>query len=174
MGLRPAITCRDVEKVSWTRFSKKRPRKSFVKALPHNAVQIFNMGDAGKKYEMEIELISEGPIQIRDSAIEAARQSANKCLEKNLPGNYYFKVLIFPHNIIRENKMIVGAGADRLQKGMRKSFGKPSDRAARVKANQRVFKIMLMKKDFEIVKEAMRRARLKLSGAYHTKIVELS
>lgn len=173
MGLRPAHTCRDVSKVSWTRFSKKRPRKSFVKALPHNAVQIFNMGDAGKTYEMEMELISEGAIQIRDNAIEAARQAANKYLEKQIPGNYYFKVLVFPHNVIRENKMIVGAGADRLQKGMRKSFGRASDRAARIRANQKIFIIKLMKKDFEIVRDAMRRATLKLSGLYHTKITEL-
>ncbi len=174
MGLRPAHTCRDVGKVSWTRFSKKRPRKSFVKALPHNAVQLFNMGDAGKAYEMEMELISGGAIQIRDNAIEAARQAANKYLEKQILGNYYFRVLIFPHNVIRENKMIVGAGADRLQKGMRKSFGRPSDRAARIRAKQKIFTIRFMRKDFEIVKDAMRRATSKLSGLYHINTLALN
>jgi large subunit ribosomal protein L10e len=174
MGLRPAHTSRGIGKVSWTRFSRKKPRKSYVKALPHNAVQIFNMGDAGKKYEMEIELIAEDNIQLRDSAIEAARQAVNKYLEKQLPANYYFKVLIFPHNVIRENKMIVGAGADRLQKGMRKSFGRPSDRAARVKADQKIFIIRMMKKDVGIVKEAIKRVKPKLSGAYYTKLNELS
>ena len=174
MGLRPAHTCRGIGKVSWTRFSKKKPRKSYVKALPHNAVQIFNMGDAGKKYEMEIELVARDNVQLRDSAIEAARQAANKYLEKQLPAGYYFKVLIFPHNVIRENKMIVGAGADRLQKGMRKAFGRPSDRAARVKADQKVFAIRMMKKDEDVVREAIRRAVLKLSGTYYTKVTELS
>jgi len=174
MGLRPAHTCRGIGKVSWTRFSRKRPRKSYVKALPHNAVQIFNMGDAGKEYELEVELIAKGNIQLRDSAIEAARQAANKHLEKKLPANYYFRVLVFPHNVIRENKMIVGAGADRLQKGMRKSFGRPSDRAARVKADQKVFAIRMMKKDEDVVREAIRRAVLKLSGTYYTKVTELS
>ena len=174
MGLRPAHTCRGIGKVCWTRFSRKKPRKSYVKALPHNAVQIFNMGDAGKKYEMEIELIAEDNIQLRDSAIEAGRQAINKYLEKQLPANYYFKVLIFPHNVIRENKMIVGAGADRLQKGMRKSFGRPSDRAARVKADQKIFIIRMMKKDVGIVKEAIKRVKPKLSGAYYTKLSELS
>jgi len=174
MGLRPAHTCRDLGKVAWTRFSKKRPRKSFVKALPHNAVQIFNMGDPSKEYEAEIKLLARKPIQIRDNAIEAARQAVNKYLEKSIPGNYYFKLLIFPHNVIRENKMIVGAGADRMQKGMRKSFGRATDRAARVGANQKIFRIRFMKKDSEIVKEALRRARLKLSGSYYTNTVELS
>jgi large subunit ribosomal protein L10e len=173
MGLRPAHTCRDVGKVSWTRFSKKRPRKSFVKALPHNAVQIFNMGDAKKPYEMEMELVAERPIQLRDNAIEAARQAANKHLEKQILGNFYFRVLIFPHNVIRENKMIVGAGADRLQKGMGKAFGRATDRAAKVKTGQKIFTIRLMKKDFEVVKDAMRRASQKLSGAYHTEVIEL-
>jgi large subunit ribosomal protein L10e len=174
MGLRPAHTCRDVGKVSWTRFSKKRPRKSFVKAMPHNAVQIFNMGDASKNYEMEMELMSEGAIQLRDNSIEAARQAANKYLEKQIPGNYYFRVLIFPHNVIRENKMIVGAGADRLQRGMAKSYGRASDRAARIRTNQKIFTIRFMKKDFEVVKEAMKRTTRKLSGAYHVNAIALS
>ena len=174
MGLRPAHTCRNIGKVSWTRFSRKKPRKSYVKALPHNAVQIFNMGDASKKYEMEMGVIAEDNIQLRDSAIEAARQAANKYLEKRLPANYYFKVLIFPHNVIRENKMIVGAGADRLQKGMRLSFGRPSDRAARVRADQRIFVFRMMKKDADVVKDAIKRATLKLSGAFYTKVAELS
>ncbi|MEM3555852.1 MAG: 50S ribosomal protein L16 [Candidatus Micrarchaeia archaeon] len=173
MGLRPAHTCRDVGKVSWTRYSKKKPRKSYVKALPHNAVQIFDMGDAGKKYESEIQVIAEKPVQIRDSALEAARQAANKYLEKQIPGNYYFKVAVFPHNIIRENKMIVGAGADRLQKGMRHAFGRPTDRGAKLRANQPVFKIRFFKKDFGFIQEAVRRAKLKLSGTYLTKLVDL-
>jgi large subunit ribosomal protein L10e len=173
MGLRPAHTCRDVGKVSWSRFSKKKPRKSFVKALPHNAVQIFNMGDVNKPYEMEMELVSNGAIQLRDNALEAARQAVNKYLEKQIPGNYYFKVLIFPHNVIRENKMIVGAGADRLQKGMGKAFGRATDRAAKVKAGQRIFMIRLMRKDIVVVKDSMRRASQKLSGLYHTEVFEL-
>jgi large subunit ribosomal protein L10e len=173
MGLRPAHTCRDVGKVSWTRYSKKKPRKSYVKALPHNAVQIFDMGDAGKSYEAEIQVVAEKPIRLRDSALEAARQAANKYLEKQIPGNYYFKVVVFPHDIIRENKMIVGAGADRLQKGMRHSFGRPTDRAAKLGAGQPVFKIKFFKKDLGVIEEAVRRARLKLSGTYSIKLADL-
>ena len=83
-------------------------------------------------------------------------------------GNYYFVVRPYPHHIIRENKMVAGAGADRIQKGMRRSFGKPMDRAARLKKNQALFTVYVYKgKSSEAaVREAFRRARMKLSGVF--------
>jgi large subunit ribosomal protein L10e len=166
MGLRPARTCRDLSKVAWTRFSKRKPGKSFVKAMPHNQVQIFDMGNSKLNYEVRFDLIAETPIQARDNALESARQSANKYLEKLMPGNYYLKVLVFPHNVIRENKMILGAGADRLQKGMRHSFGRPSDRGARINTGQIVFSIRVMEKDEDKAREAFKRAKIKMPGSY--------
>ena len=45
---------------------------------------------------------------------------------------YYLKVRTYPHQVLRENKMMAFAGADRLQDGMRRSFGKPCGTAARL------------------------------------------
>ena len=52
-----------------------------------------------------------------------------------------FKVIPFPHHIQRENKMLTGAGADRMQTGMQLSFGKPMGKAAILKKNGRIFVI---------------------------------
>ncbi|MBS3069181.1 50S ribosomal protein L16 [Candidatus Micrarchaeota archaeon] len=163
MGLRPAKTCRDLGKVPWARYSKKKPRKSFVKAMPHLSLNVYMMGQKGS-YDTQMDLVAGGDIQLRDNALESARQAANKYLEKVMLNQYFFRILVYPHNVIRENKMIAGAGADRLQKGMRKSFGRSTDRAARIQEGQTVFTIKAKKTNVPQIMEAYRRAKSKLSG----------
>jgi len=165
MGLRPARTCRDLGKVPWARYSKKKPRKSFVKAMPHLSLNVYLMG-AKAPYETQMALVAGQDIQLRDNALESARQAANKYLEKVMLNQYLFKILVYPHNVIRENKMIAGAGADRLQKGMRKSFGRSTDRAARIQKGQTMFTIKTNKVNAAQVMEAYRRAKSKLSGSW--------
>ena len=151
MGLRPARTCRTLEKTAWARYSKKRPRKSYVKAMPHLSLLVYEMGNRKQHF---------------DYSLEAARQAANKYLEKVILGLFFFKVRVFPHNVIRENKMIAGAGADRLQKGMRKAYGRATDRAARINAEQPVFTIHIAKENASFIEEAYRRAKRKMSGSF--------
>ena len=165
MGIRPAKAFRDPDKVAWTRYSKK-PAKCYIKTMPHADLHQFRMGVKKDDYDLVVHLVSQKEIIVRDNAIESARQSANKHLEGNINGSYYFIVRTYPHHVIRENKMIAGAGADRLQKGMRRSFGRPSDRAARFDKGTEVFTIYTYKQNMEHVKKAFERAKRKLSGPY--------
>jgi len=166
MGIRPARTCRGLDKTPWTRYSKKKPRKSYVKAMPHLSLLVYEMGNRKQQFDYTYDLVAESDVQLRDNALEAARQAANKYLEKTIPNQYFFKVRVYPHNVLRENKMIAGAGADRLQKGMRKAYGRPTDRAARVKAGQPVFTIHVAKANAPHIEEACRRAKRKMSGSF--------
>jgi len=68
----------------------------------------------------------------------------------------------YPHCVLRENKMIFGAHADRLQDGMKRSFGKPIGTAARVKPNQAVIIVNVNEDGLEIAKEALKRGSAKL------------
>ncbi len=163
-GIRPGRAIRDMNKVAWTRFSKTKPRRSFIKAMPHKDLNVYRMGSKKPGYDVAYHLTCKGDIIIRDNAIEAARQAANKYLEKIVPMGYYFIVRVFPHHVIRENKMIAGAGADRLQKGMRQSFGRPTDRAARIRLGQQVFSVYTTVSNDGHVRTAMARAMKKLSG----------
>lgn len=157
---------RNLGKQAWARFSKKKPRKSFVKAMPHLSLLNYHMGDRAKSYDVQFDLVADEDVQLRDNALEASRQSANKVLEKMIPNQYHFRVLVYPHNVIRENKMIAGAGADRLQKGMRKAFGRATDRAARIRAGQALFSIRTFAVHRAMVLESARRAKAKLSGRF--------
>ncbi len=166
MALRPGRTVRDADKPAWTRYSKKKPRKSYIKAMPHQELRQFRMGARRKDYQVVYHLVCEDCLQIRDNALESARQALNKFLEKKINGKYFFLVRVFPHQVIRENKMIAGAGADRLQKGMRRAFGKPVDKAARVKPGQPVFTVFTFDGMENYITTAMERAQRKLPGHY--------
>ena len=165
MGLRPAKTIRESQGQPWSRISRKKPRKSYVKGAPKPKVRQYNMG-TDKFYDIEVFMNTERPIQIRDNAIEAARQICVKYLEKNIPGNYYVGILKYPHLIIREHSALGVAGADRISKGMKKAFGRPKGRLARIKGGDGLFVARVAKKDLNLVKEAFRRAMLKLSGRF--------
>jgi len=58
--------------------------------------------------------------------------------------------------------MIFGAHADRLQQGMRASFGKAIGTAARVRVNQTLISIHVNKEGIEAAKEALKRGSAKL------------
>ena len=167
MGLRPAHCIRNLSKRPWTRFSRKKPYKSYIKAMPHHDLVVYRMGDRKGKYDLITHLReNDDGVVLRDNAMESARQAANKYLEKIIPGQYYFIVRVYPHHIIRENKMISGAGADRLQKGMRQSFGRPTDCAARINYGTDLFTVHTFKQNEGHVATAFKRATRKLSGKW--------
>jgi large subunit ribosomal protein L10e len=68
--------------------------------------------------------------------------------------------------------MIAGAGADRLQKGMRQAFGRPTDLAARLRKGAALFTVKTYKGNVEHMKVAIDRAVRKLSGSY--RLVEVA
>lgn len=172
MGIRPGRSIRDPDKVAWTRFSRSKPRKSFIKSMPHADLHQFRMGVMKPDYDLIVALRCTDGVILRDNAIESARQTSNKYLEKTLAGAYYFMVMVYPHHIIRENKMIAGAGADRLQKGMRQAFGRPTDRAARINVGTDLFTIQSYKGNVDHLKKSLGKATKKLSGRYRIVVTE--
>lgn len=128
--------------VPFTRVSKRR-QKSFIKVVPPQKIVKFVMGSergyTEGKFPYELTVVSLENVQIRHNALEACRQYINKQLDKALTGQYVFKVIPFPHHIQRENKMLTGAGADRMQTGMQLSFGKSMGKAAILKPNSKIF-----------------------------------
>jgi large subunit ribosomal protein L10e len=168
MGLRPARCYHNLDRRPFTRISIRRPRRSYVKGVPASKIHQFEIGTR-KEYPLTCYMKSKGAIQLRSNALEAARVTITKHLTKDLgEENFFLKVLVYPHHVLRENAMATGAGADRYSEGMRKSFGKPIGQAARIRANQNVFMVKSPENSEKIVKEAFDRASKKLSGDYVT------
>ena len=146
----------------YTRISKFK-KKSFIKANPNINIVRFEMGDPKKKYEYSYQLLSKQDLQIRHNAIESARQTCNRALEKVLgKTGYHLKVRVYPHHVLRENPLAAGAGADRMSTGMAHSFGKVIGIAARLKKGQTVFSARLNKKDLALGRTALTKASRKL------------
>ncbi|MBI4361504.1 50S ribosomal protein L16 [Candidatus Micrarchaeota archaeon] len=173
MGLRPARTCREVKGQPWARISKKKPRKSYVKGAPNVKVRQFNMG-SDQYFDLEIDLVPDKPIQLRDNSLEAARQAINKVMEKALIDQFFLQVLKYPHLVLREHTNLGVAGADRISKGMKLAFGRPKGRMARIGAGEAVFRARVLKAALPVAKTAFKRGQLKLSGAFTLIIKDIS
>ncbi|KPV61472.1 MAG: 50S ribosomal protein L10e [Candidatus Bathyarchaeota archaeon BA1] len=137
-------------------------RKEYIRGSPPPKITKFTMGDTTSKFNYQVLLITQREAQIRHNALEAARVAANRVLLDKLGNNYCLRVLPYPHAVLRENKMIFGAHADRLQDGMRKPFGKPVGTAARVKSNQPIIVINVNEDGLEAAKVALKRGEDKL------------
>jgi large subunit ribosomal protein L10e len=137
-------------------------RHEYLKSVPQSKIIKFTMGDPHGSFTHQATLIAKEAAQIRTNALEAARVATNRVLMDKLENKYLLQVLPYPHNVLRENKMIFGAHADRLQDGMSRSFGKPIGAAARVKVNQEIMQIKITKEAVETAKEALKRGSIKL------------
>ncbi len=147
--------------------------KKFAPGAPNPKVARFTTGKFRDDYDYKFTLISEGRVQIRHNALEAARVAASKKVALIGEENFYLKVVSYPHLILRENKMIATAGADRLQEGMRKAFGKPIGLAARVDIGDTVLELSLKAENMEKGKEAMRAAATKLPMKTKMEVIRL-
>ena len=137
-------------------------RKEYIRGFPPPKITKFTMGDPKAKFEYRAWLVALEKAQIRHNSLEAARIATNRFLSDKLGKNYVLRILPYPHAILRENKMIFGAHADRLQDGMRGAFGKPIGTAARIKPNQAIMQVGVNKEGIETAKEALKRGKAKL------------
>jgi len=140
-------------------------RPEYVHGAPQPKITKYTFGKPSESYTYQVSLVSEERVQIRHNALEAARIAANRYLQKMLGEKFFMRVMVLPHIILRENKMIFGAHADRLQEGMRRAFGKPVGRAARVEPSQEIIVVKVDESGLEIAKEALRRAASKIPAS---------
>ncbi len=128
-----------------TRRSKKQ-QKSYIKTIPPQKIVKFNMGNIKKfeagEYKIKVTLSAGENIQIRDMALEAIRQGLNKDMTKLVAKDFFLRVNVYPHNILRNNRIFSGGSkGERVQTGMKNSFGSSEGRAAVVKKGKPIFTI---------------------------------
>ena len=161
MGRRPARCYRYCK-------NKPYPKSRFCRGVPDAKIRIYDLGKkrAGvDEFPLCIHLVSFEREQLSSEALEAARISCNKYITK-LSGkdSFHCRVRIHPYHVLRINKMLSCAGADRLQTGMRGAFGKPNGLAARVKIGQILISVRCKEGNRAVVTEALRRAKYKFPG----------
>ena len=149
-------------------------RKKYMRGPPQSKIVKFTMGEPSSNHSHQLSLIAEKRVQIRHNALEAARIAANRYLQEKLGQNFFLRILLFPHVVLRENKMLCVHHADRYQDGMRKAFGKPVGRAARVEPGQPVIVAYVDENGVQAAKEALKRGGAKLPTPSRIAIEELA
>jgi large subunit ribosomal protein L10e len=118
-----------------------------------------------EEFPLVVHLVSDEREQLSSEALEAARIAANKTLVKFCgKDGFHMRVRAHPFHVLRINKQLSCAGADRLSGGMRGAFGKPYGKVARVHIGQIILSVRAKESNKANVIEALRRARAKFPG----------
>lgn len=161
MGRRPARCYRYCK-------NKPYPKSRFCRGVPDAKIMIFDVGrkDASSdEFPLCVHLISKEYEQISSESLEAARIVVNKYLTKYTNKDaFHLRVRAHPYHVLRINKMLSCAGADRLQTGMRQAYGKPSGVAARVHIGDVLMSVRTKDGNQKHAIEALRRAKFKFPG----------
>jgi len=161
MGRRPARCYR---------YQKNKPyiKSRYCRGVPDSKIRIYDVGN--KKAPVDLfpfvaHLVCDEKQQISSEALEACRVAINKHLGKHVgKDGYHIRVRAHPYHVLRANKMLSCAGADRLSSGMRHSYGKPIGVAARVDIGQILLSVRSKDASEAHVIEAIRRGKFKFAG----------
>ncbi len=169
MALRKAMAYSKKRGRPFTRISRNKS-KSYIKTVPPSKIVKFHQGTmqdyrAGK-HMFIIRLQGLEKVSVRDNALEACRMYVTKVMEEQALGQYYMAIKVYPHHLLRENKLSAGAGADRLSTGMSHSYGVVVGRAARIVPGQDIFFVSCAnEKAARIAREALVQIKAKLPCA---------
>merc|ERR1712227_215403 len=130
--------------------NKPYPKSRYNRAVPDAKIRIYDLGR--KKASVD-----EFPLCIH--------LVSNKYVTKvSGRDSFHLRVRVHPFHVLRINKMLSCAGADRLQQGMRGAWGKPHGLAARVAIGQIIMSARTKDSNKDVVIEGLRRARYKFPG----------
>jgi len=148
--------------------NKPYPKSRFNRGVPDAKIRIFDLGRKRAnvdEFPLCIHLVSNEYEQLSSEALEAARICANKYMVKTAgKESFHLRVRPHPYHVVRINKMLSCAGADRLQTGMRGAFGKPNGLVARINIGQIILSLRTKDSLRPNALEALRRSQYKFPG----------
>merc|ERR1712071_79780 len=152
------------------RYQKNKPyiKSRYCRGVPDSKIRIFDVGNKKAhvdQFPFVAHLVCDEKQQISSEALEACRVAINKHLTKTVGKETWdIKMRAHPFHVLRANKMLSCAGADRLSSGMRHSYGKPIGVAARVDIGQILLSVRSKDTNEKYVIEAIRRGKFKFAG----------
>merc|ERR1712183_230036 len=152
------------------RYQKNKPyiKSRYCRGVPDPKIRIYDLGRKKASvddFPFAAHLCSDELEQVGSEALEACRIACNKYMTKSAGKDaFHIRIRVHPFHVIRINKMLSCAGADRLQTGMRGAFGKTYGKAARVNIGQVLISVRLKEDKCPQAVEALRRAKFKFPG----------
>lgn len=148
--------------------NKPYPKSRYCRGVPDPKIRIYDVGMKKKgvdEFPFCVHLVSWEKENVSSEALEAARIACNKYMTKYAGKDaFHLRVRVHPFHVLRINKMLSCAGADRLQTGMRGAFGKPQGTCARVSIGQVLLSVRCKDSNSNHAQEALRRAKFKFPG----------
>ncbi|CAH2066424.1 unnamed protein product [Thlaspi arvense] len=161
MGRRPARCYRQIK-------GKPYPKSRYCRGVPDPKIRIYDVGMKKKgvdEFPFCVHLVSWEKENVSSEALEAARIACNKYMVKSAGKDaFHLRIRVHPFHVLRINKMLSCAGADRLQTGMRGAFGKALGTCARVAIGQVLLSVRCKDNHGAHAQEALRRAKFKFPG----------
>ncbi len=164
MGRRPARCYR---------YCKNKPyiKSRYLRGVPDPKVSIFDVGKrtaSTDEFPLCVHLVCGEKQQLGSECMEAGRIVVNKYMFKTAgKDSFHLRIRLHPFHVLRQNKMLSCAGADRLSSGMRHAFGKALGVCARVNIGQIIYSIRSKDNQKDKLVEALRRASYKFAGRQH-------
>jgi large subunit ribosomal protein L10e len=119
-----------------------------------------------EEWDLVVGLKVDKQIQISSNALEAIRITINGALQKKLGrNNFRLRVRPKPFQKYRENRMLAFAGADRVQSGMRNSFGRSTGVCARVRAGSVICEVGCALRNLPLIRDRLRIAGMKVPSS---------
>jgi len=167
------MTKRSVSHKHGHRSEKAYTRKEYIRRFGTGSrIAKFTVGKTGD-YTHELTLIALKERMIPEVVLESVRLVLVSQLRKIKDGQFVFRIMPYPHHVLRENKILGTAKAERIQEGMRRAFGKPIGmRGARVKKNSPLVKVWVHEKNIPTGREALRVASRKMGVITKTTITK--
>ncbi|KAD4584291.1 hypothetical protein E3N88_21892 [Mikania micrantha] len=163
-GVTPTIAPRCYRQIK----NKPYPKSRYCRGVPDPKIRIYDVGMKKKgvdEFPFCVHLVSWEKENVSSEALEAARIACNKYMTKFAGKDaFHLRVRVHPFHVLRINKMLSCAGADRLQTGMRGAFGKPQGVCARVSIGQVLLSVRCKDANSPHAQEALRRAKFKFPG----------
>merc|ERR1712166_121802 len=134
------------------------PKSRFNRGVPDPKIRIYDVGQKRARFDRFptcIHLVCFEKEQITSEALEATRIGRE---------GFHMRIRVHPWHVVRINKMLSCAGADRLQQGMRGTFGKGLCKSARVAIGQVLMSVRCAPENVKSAAEALRRAKMKFPG----------
>ncbi len=121
---------------------------------------------AWEEWDIVVGLKVNKQIQISSNALEAIRITINGVLQRKLGrNNFRLRIRPKPFQKYRENRMLAFAGADRVQSGMRNSFGRSTGVCARVRAGSVICEVGCGLKNLPLIRDRLRVASMKIPSS---------
>jgi len=121
-------------------------RTEYISKFPGipDGLKTMTFGNTSKMdFPARVSLVALKEGQVSARAIDSVRATLHRELRVLGEENYRFSLVAYPHHAVRMHGLVGVAKAERLQKGMKLSFGAPQYRMARVKKGHTLLEVAI-------------------------------